>query len=114
MKCCDYNSGMMRTKISIERAVKTSDGAGGYIETWSPIRGTAKRGHVKTFSGNQTYANSRTEGRSSISLMIRYTNNIFQTDRILMRNIRYEITSINNIEFQDKWLEINLSGGVPT
>ena len=114
MKCCDIHAGMLNTAISIERPTKTSDGAGGYSETWAAIRGAAKRAFVQSFSGSKTFASERLEGRTQLRIVCRYTSNILETDRVVIREKRYQITSINNVEFADKWLEIGLAGGVPT
>jgi SPP1 family predicted phage head-tail adaptor len=114
MKCCDINAGMLKTPISIQRPTKTSDGAGGYTETWASVRGSAKRAFVKSFSGREQWVSERTEARTSLRIVCRYTSNILQTDRVVIRDKRYDIIAINNVEFEDKWLEIDLGGGVAT
>lgn len=114
MKCCDVNAGMLNTLISIERPTKTSDGAGGYTESWVRVRGSAKRAFVKSFSGREQWASERVEARTALRIVCRYTSNILQTDRVVIRNKRYDIVAINNVEFADMWLEIDLAGGVPT
>lgn len=114
MKCCDISAGMLNTLISIERPTKVDDGAGGYTETWARVRGSAKRAFVKSFSGSERWASERVEARTALRIVCRYTDNILQTDRVVIRNKRYDIVSINNVEFADKWLEIDLAGGVPT
>lgn len=114
MKCCDVHAGMLNTLISIERPTKVADGAGGYTESWLRVRGSAKRAFVKSVSGSERWQSERIEARTSLRIVCRYTANILQTDRVVIRNKRYDIVSINNIEFADKWLEIDLAGGVPT
>lgn len=114
MKCCDITAGMLNTLISIERSTKVADGAGGYTETWALVSGSAKRAFVKSFSGSERWQSERIEARTVLRIVCRYTANILQTDRVVIRGKRYDIVAINNVEFADKWLEIDLAGGVPT
>jgi SPP1 family predicted phage head-tail adaptor len=114
MKCCDVNSGMLNTLISIERSTKTSDGAGGFTEQWVRVSSSAKRAFVKSFSGREQWASERVEARTVLRIVCRYNSNVLQTDRVAIRGKRYDIVAINNVEFMDSWLEIDLAGGVPT
>lgn len=114
MKCCDVNAGMLSTLVSFERSTKTSDGAGGFTEVWAAVSGAPDRAHVKTFSGNEKWASERIEARVTLRIVCRYSSNVLQTDRVVIRGKNYEIVAINNVEFADRWLEIDLAGGVPT
>ena len=42
------------------------------------------------------------------------TGPIKEADRVLFRGLVYNIAWINNVEFADRWLEIDLTGGVAT
>lgn len=114
MKCCDMTSGMLGTPITVQRSTKTSDGAGGFTETWASLAGAPSRAFVRTVSGREVFANDRTEARPSLRIVTRYNASIIEADRIVIRGKAYNITALNNMEFQDKWLEIDLSGGVAT
>jgi SPP1 family predicted phage head-tail adaptor len=105
---------MLNTLISIERSSKTDDGAGGFTESWVRLRGSAKRALVKSFSGREQWSGERVEARTALRIVCRYTDNILQTDRVVISGKRYDIVAMNNVEFADKWLEIDLAGGVPT
>lgn len=114
MNCCDINVGMLKTAISFERSTKVSDGAGGYSDSWAPITNAPTRAFVKSFSGQEQWASERIEARTKYRLVCRYNSSIKESDRVVIRGTAYNINAINNIEFADKWLEIDLSGGVPT
>lgn len=114
MSCSKYNAGMLRTAVTFERAVKTSDGAGGYSEAWSELLGAPVRGYIKQLSSREQYASERIEGRVKLRLTVRYNALLAETDRVLIRGKRYNIEGINNVEFRNSWLEIDLAGGVAT
>jgi head-tail adaptor len=42
------------------------------------------------------------------------TGPLKEADRVLLRGLVYNIGWINNVEFADRWLEIDLTGGVAT
>lgn len=110
--CCEYNSGMFREPITFQRATKTSDGAGGYSETWATLLATFAV--IEKFSGSETFASDRVEARTKYRIVCHYFSGLRESDRVVMRNIAYDITAIENMEFKDQYLAIELSGGVPT
>lgn len=114
MTCSKYHAGMLNTAITFERAAKTSDGAGGYSETWAELLGAPIRGHVRTLTMREQYTSDRIEARVTMRLVVRYSALLLESDRVLIRGKRYNIAGINNLEFRDRWLEIDLAGGVAT
>ena len=112
MKCCDFTSGMLREPITIEQQTITSIGGGASAITWSTRLST--RAYVKPLSGNERLYAQRLDATTTMRIVIRYNANIVESDRVVMRDRYYNIRYINNVEFRDKWLEIDLNGGVPT
>ena len=112
MKCCDFNSGMLREAVTFQRMTRTSDGAGGQTQTWAAIRGTPSRAFIRAASGNERYAHDRVEAVVRLKLVTRYNSNITEADRVLIRGRAHNIKFLNNIEFRDHWLEISVDGGV--
>lgn len=114
VKCCDMNAGMLREPVTFERAAKVSDGAGGFTETWSAISGASDRAHVRATSGAERWASNRTEAVTQWRIVVRYFSGLLESDRVVIRGRAYNIRFVNNIEMRDRWLEIDLTGGVAT
>lgn len=110
MGCDKYNSGMMREPIRVERKTRTSDGAGGYTETWAVLN--SPFAYVKAVSGGERYASDRLEATTRWRVVIRYISGLRESDRIVIRSKNHNIRFINNVEMRDRWLEIDLDGGV--
>jgi SPP1 family predicted phage head-tail adaptor len=112
MKCCDFNSGMLREAVTFQRMTRTTDGAGGQTQTWAAIRGTPSRAFVRAASGSERYAHDRVEAVVRLKLVTRYNSSLTESDRVLIRGRAHNIKFLNNIEFRDQWLEISVDGGV--
>jgi SPP1 family predicted phage head-tail adaptor len=112
MKCCDYNAGMLKEPVVFQRRTLTSDGAGGQTEEWATISGAPTRAHVMPVSGSERYASDRTEAIVRLRLVTRYTNLLREGDRVTIRDKVHNIRFLDNIEFKDKWLQIDVDGGV--
>jgi SPP1 family predicted phage head-tail adaptor len=111
-KCCDYNAGMLKEPVTFQRRTLTSDGAGGQTEAWAALSGAPTRAHVRPVSGSERYASDRTEAIVRLRLVTRYTNAIREGDRVTIRNKVHNIRFLDNVEFKDKWLQIDVDGGV--
>lgn len=115
MKCCDMSAGMLREPISIERASRTSDGAGGYTDdVWSQVSGSPERAYVKALSGSERFASDRVEATTRWRITLRYFAGLKESDTVVFRSRRYNVRFINNMELRDQWLAIDLDGGVAT
>jgi SPP1 family predicted phage head-tail adaptor len=114
MKCCQYNAGMLREPISFQRLTRTSDGAGGWTETWSQISGAPTWAMVRNLSGGEAYRFDRLDATVRMMMVIRYTTAIKEADRVIIRGRAHNVRFINNVEFADKWMEVAVDGGVAT
>ena len=114
MKCCEMSAGLLREPVTFQRRSLTSDGAGGQAETWKAISAAPTRAHVKPLSGRERFASDRIEATLRIRILVRYSTAINETDRVIIRGKAHQIRFINNLEFQDRWLQIDCEGGVAT
>ena len=110
---CGINAGELRTAISFECYSKTSDGAGGHTTSWSEIAGSPTRAKVESLSGREQWATERVEARIAMRLTCRYSSLVTTKDRVVIRSIAYNIRAINNIGLEDRWMQVDLEGGVP-
>lgn len=101
---------MLKTPVTFERRTRAADGAGGYAETWATLRAT--RGRMRAMSGGERWASSRVEASSTHKLVVRYFADIKESDRVIVGSRAYNIRFINNVEYENKWLEITLELGV--
>ena len=111
-KCCNMSSGMLKEPVTFQRAAKVSDGAGGYTETWGDLSGAADRAKVKALSGSERFASDRIEATTRWRITVRYFAGLLESDRVIIRERAHNIRFVNNVELADKWLEIDLDGGV--
>lgn len=111
-KCCDYKAGMLREPVRIQEQSRASIGGGASTVTYSTK--VITRGHVKALSGGERLYAERLDAHTRLRLVIRYRSGITESDRVLIRDKAHQIRFINNVEFRDKWLEIDLDGGVAT
>lgn len=114
MKCCDMSAGLLREPVSFQRRTLTSDGAGGQSETWAAISGSPTQAHVVPLNGRERFASDRIEATLRVRVLVRYSTAINEGDRVLIRSKAHQIRFINNLEFQDRWLQIDCEGGVAT
>jgi SPP1 family predicted phage head-tail adaptor len=105
---------MLKEPVEFQRATKVSDGSGGYTETWAAISGAPTRAIVKAVSGSERFASDRIEATTRYRIVVRYFDGLLESDRVEIRSRVYNIRFINNVEFADRWLEIDLDGGVAT
>lgn len=112
MKCCDFHSGKLKEPVTFERKTLTSDGAGGMTQTWATINNVPSRAFVVPVSGSERYASDRVEATVRLRLVVRYTTGLRESDRVQIRGRVHNIRFIDNIEFANKWLQIDVDGGV--
>ena len=114
MKCCDYNAGMLRTPCQFQRKGRVTDGSGGWSEQWLNLSGAANRCSFKALSGGERFMSQRAEATTRNRIVVRYFAGLKESDRVAINGRAYSITFINNVELRNRWLVIDLDGGVAT
>lgn len=112
IKCRDMHAAMLRETVTFERRSLSSDGAGGQAETWATVTGAPSRAYVTNTGGFERYRSDRTEAIVRVRLVTRYSAAIREGDRVRLRGKVHNIRFIDNVEFKDKWLQIDVEGGV--
>jgi SPP1 family predicted phage head-tail adaptor len=110
--CAKYHAGMLKEPVAFERMTRTAAGKGGYSETWAAVANSPTRAHVKALNGAERYASDRVEATARYRLAVRYFSGLQEGDRVRFRSRTHNIRFINNLEFSDQWLEIDVDGGV--
>jgi SPP1 family predicted phage head-tail adaptor len=112
MKCCDINAGMLRTAVTFQRKTRVANGSGGFTDTWATLSGAATRAHVKALSGYERLQSDRLNAETKERLYCRYFAGLTPADRVQIDGRLYQIRFINNLERRNRWLEMDLEGGV--
>ena len=110
MKCCDIKAGMLREPIEIQSQVRTDIGGGATDITYTNRADV--RGHFKPMSGNERLYAERIDATTRNRLIIRYRTDVKESDQVIVRSRAYQIRFINHLEIRNKFLEIDLDGGV--
>jgi SPP1 family predicted phage head-tail adaptor len=106
------NAGKLSEPVTFQRRTLSSDGAGGQTESWATVSGAPTRAYVTPVSGSERYASDRVEAIVRLRLVTRYTTALRENDRVQIRNKVHNIRFLDNIEFANKWLQIDVDGGV--
>lgn len=115
-RCCGssskYGAAMLREPVTFQRKTRTSNGAGGFTEVWATVSGAPTMAYVKAVSGGERWASERVEARATHRVVVRYFEDLTEVDRVVIRDRAHNIRFINNVDFEDKWLEITTEQGV--
>lgn len=122
LKCCDINSGMLRSRIIIERKVKTSDGMGGFTETWSADPAGGVWANWQGYKGTAQYNSEeframRQTPINRFRVIIRFRGDSYgapyynEADRIIHRGREYGIESLLDVEDAQQWIELTAIQG---
>jgi len=112
IRCCDMHAGVLKEPVTFQRRTLASDGAGGQTESWDAITDAPTRAHVMPVGGSERYASDRTEAIVRLRLVTRYSTRLREGDRVKIRDRVHNIRFLDNVEFKDKWLQIDVDGGV--
>ncbi len=111
-KCCQYMPGMLREPIEVQEQVETSIGGGATDITWQTKFTT--QAHMKPLSGNERLYAERLDATTRNRLVMRYRPDLVESDRVVIRGRQFQIRFINNVEYRNRWLEVDLDGGQAT
>jgi len=110
MRCCDMSAAMLREPVEFQRQVHVPIGGGAKKVEWQPLSQT--KGFMRPVSGGERLYAERLDAETRNRLTIRYRADLVESDRAIIRGRAYQIRFINNLEFRNRWLELDLDGGV--
>lgn len=108
-KCCKYNAGQLREPVEFQKLIDFDVGGGATEQKF--VEKFRARGHVKPLSGGERLYAERLDAQTRNRLVIRYREDVTESDRVVIRGRAYQIRFIANVEFRNRWLEIDLDGG---
>lgn len=99
---------LMRERIVIQKSTTENDGNGNHTLMWSDYHKCFA--YANGLSGKEYYAAAQTNARDEISFGVRYCKKLsgLTADhyRILFRGKHYNISHVDNVQFQNKTLKI--------
>jgi head-tail adaptor len=113
MKCCDITAGMLTTTVAFERQGAATNVSGDILPgAWAAITGSPTRARVKAASGMERGQVQRTDAVVALKVTVRYVDGLRDSDSVVIRGRRHNITFLDNLEFANKFLVISVDGGV--
>ena len=108
-------SDMLWKTAAFETPTNTSDGSGGYTESWAAIVGyDAVSVGLMAVSGQERWASDRIEATTRFRAICVPVTGLTEADRVVIDSKAYNITFINDAEGRGIWQVLDLSGGVAT
>jgi SPP1 family predicted phage head-tail adaptor len=87
--------GDMDQRITLQRLVKSPDGAGGYTESWASLpRAPCPWAKVTAKSGRESMVEGRIAAQFTVTFEIYNRDDVIDTDRIMWQGAPYNIRGI--------------------
>ena len=112
LRASQIHAGKLNRFVSFQRRLPASDGAGGRTERWVSIQNAPSYAYIMPFTGAERYASDRVEATFRYQVVVRYTDKLRESDRMIFRGKAYNIRLLQNMDLMDKWLLIHVDGGV--
>lgn len=98
------NPGDLRHRITFQKLTTTVNENGFEEETWEDVKTVWAA--ASNLHGREYYAAAAVQAENTVKFTIRYLPGIHTTMRILFRGKQYNITAIDNIKYQNRYMEI--------
>lgn len=101
-------AGDLRERVTIERPLRTADGAGGADVTWETL--ASVWAEVATLGGSELTLGERTEARAAHRVTIRFRDDVTAEMRLVWRGKALDIRGLRP-DAKRQWLTIDAEGG---
>jgi len=99
----------MRERVTLQAPLRTPDGAGGAVVTWSDV--ATVWAQVMTRAGGERPAGERMEARRALQVMIRYRSGVTADMRLMWQERALDIRSVSDIDGKRHTLLIDCEEG---
>lgn len=103
------DAGKLNKRITVLEFSETSDGAGGYLDTWPDTGWTevlSRWARVEPLRGRGYFEAQQANSEVTHRVTVRYTSEILPEHTINYGGRRLDIQSLINVEERSEWLEI--------
>lgn len=112
-RCKNKVSGRdLRTAVTFERLTQTRKSTGGFSRSWAAITGAPTRAKVEHRGGGESIQGDRVQAVKRYRITVRYMDGITEGDRVTIGTETLNIRHVRNVDFANKWLEIDAESGV--
>ncbi len=96
--------GELRHRITFQKLITILNENGFEIDTWKDYK--MVWASISNLQGREYYAAAAIKAENTVKFKIRYIYGIDTTMRIMFREKSYNIISIDNIKYENKYIEI--------
>ncbi len=96
--------GDLRHRITFQKLTTSVNENGFEVETWEDFKTVWAA--VSNLHGREYYAAAAVQAENTVKFTIRYLTGLDTTMRIVFQGKQYNITAIDNIKYQNRYLEI--------
>lgn len=96
--------GALNKRITFQKLYITTNENGFDVKAWEDIK--TVWAHVSNLHGREYFAAQAVQAEQTVKFTVRYFKNVDTTMRILFKDKSYNITAIDNIKFDNRFLEI--------
>ncbi|MTI71086.1 MAG: head-tail adaptor protein [Firmicutes bacterium] len=96
--------GDLRHKIIFQKLFSSINQNGFEIENWQQVKSVWSS--VKNLHGKEYFEAAKVQREKTVKFIIRFNSEIDETMRIVFKGKYYNITSIDNIKYENKYIEI--------
>lgn len=96
--------GELRHRITFQKLVTDTNENGFEMEDWQDYKTVWAA--ITNLHGREYFEAAAVKAENTVKFKIRYIQNIEPTMRIIFKGKRYNITSIDNIKYANKFIEI--------
>ncbi len=98
------NPGDLRHRITFQKLTTTTNENGFEIEEWLDIK--TVWASITNLHGREYYEAAAVQAEQTVKFTIRYLKGLDTSMRILFRDRQYNITAIDNIRYENRFIEI--------
>ena len=96
--------GDLRHRITFQRLISTVNENGFEDEAWQDYK--TAWASVSNLSGREYYQAAAIQAEKTIKFLVRYIEDIDTSMKIIFKDKQYNITSIDNMKYKNKYIEI--------
>lgn len=85
---------LMTETVYVQRLSKTSDGAGGYTETWSTVATTKGRIAPSTQSGSEELIGGKISPTAEYVITLPWNADVRHSDQLQITGIQYDVVKV--------------------
>lgn len=96
--------GSLKHRVTIQKLVMNVNENGFEVEAWQDYK--TVWASVSNLTGREYYEAAAVQAEETVKFTIRYLSSLTTDMRILFQGKQYNITSIDNIKYENKYIEI--------